>query len=350
MPGMEAQNISSECGWSSPANGTEPLDSTSDLFQSLLPGQTVPALICIFVLLTLFSFVVNLLTLSSIGRSDDLSWQPRFTFCRNLILSDLIQTAIFGPAVIHSLVHRRTMTLGCCLATITCMALERYLYVCYAINYLAILTQRRLRLVLTLIWVYSVTMVAIVTGLLFVKGDGEKDDTTIPGFLASALVRKIFGPFTVLLCLLVHAFSYFRMYQDARNAVVPFNAVNVTARNTVMFYCGMLFLQLLPLLFKVTSDAVWDFRSVTEPSSQSPGGCRLIPTQSGTAAALHVSLLIMLMVPPCVNPLVYGIRNVEMRRALIKLFSWRPEHRGAQVQRADRVAGEILLHRQAQAG
>lgn len=361
---MESPNIS-ECATGSQDSPAEPrvkerMDTAGYLFHSLIPYEAaVPLLIGVFALLTLFSVAVNMFTLYIIERSDDLSWQPRFILCENLILSDFLQTATFGPAVIYYLFRRQTMAcspwcylqyiLGTAcifssLSTITSMALERYLYVCFALRYLVIVTHGRLRKVLVLIWVYSISMGIISISLLLHNGHEEKNQPhVIMGLLcepdmieqhmgsprASAIFRKVFGSFTLLLCLLAHAFSYFRMYQDASNAVVPFDEVNHTARRTVMFYCGMLFLQLLPLFIKVASDALWEFRGTgeIELSSQSQGGCKSAP--SATAAGFHVSLLIMLLVPPCINPLVYGLCSVEIRKALADLLRWRADNRVA---------------------
>ncbi|XP_070765859.1 olfactory receptor 1G1 [Enoplosus armatus] len=388
MTAMEAHNLSQQCDWSSEENRTEPtaterLDGAGCLFLSILPyRQAVPALICVFVLLTLFSFLVNGLSLFGLGRSEDLSWEPRFAFLKNLILSDLVQTLTFSPAVIHSLVQRRTMAFSSwcyiqyfvgtvsifsSLVTITCMALERYLYVCHAIHYLVILTQGRLRLVLSLIWVYSVT-VSTINMVLLHTGRAQSNEEVTRGLLcepdmveqhmgfprASAVFRKLMGSFTVLLCLLVYAFSYLRMYQDAGKAMIPFNAVNTTARKTVLFYCGMLFLQLLPLLLKVTSDALWEVEgtvAMVAQSSQSPGVRDAKPPPSVTAAVLHMSLLVMLLVPPCINPLVYGLRNLEMRSALFSLVRRWSEKRGAGVRGVEGLrVGNILRQNQARAG
>ncbi|XP_076597727.1 olfactory receptor 2G3 [Chaetodon auriga] len=351
MTATDAHNLTAQCDWLSEENRT---DAARCLFLSVLPyGHMVPALIWTFVLLTVFSLLVNGFTLFGLGRSEDLSWEPRVAFFKNLILSDLIQTVTFAPAIIHSLVQRRTMEfsvwcnvqyfVGCTsifssLFTVTCMALERYLYVCHAIHYLVILTQVRLRLALSLIWIYSITISAINITLLH-TGTEQKNDRVTRGLLcepdtveqhmgfprASAVFRKVTGAFTLLLCLVVYALSYLRMYQYARKAMIPFNAVNTAARKTVLFYCGMLFLQLLPLLLKSTSDALWEVEgavAMTTLSSHSQGvlSARAVPTV--TATALHMSLLVVLLVPPCINPLVYGLRNAEMRQALLRPFRW----------------------------
>uniref|UniRef100_A0A3P8TMM5 G-protein coupled receptors family 1 profile domain-containing protein n=1 Tax=Amphiprion percula TaxID=161767 RepID=A0A3P8TMM5_AMPPE len=311
---LETRNLT-DC--SSGENLTEPpLDMAGCLFLSILPyGQAVPALVCGFVLFTLFSFLANLLTLLAVWWSEELSWQPRFSLVKNLILSDLMQITTFGPAVIHSLVQRRTMpfrtwcyvqyftgstSIFTSLLTITCMALERYLFVCRAIHYLVILTEACLRRVLTLIWIFSIA-IGVVTIALLHTGGAQSSGSVTMGLLcepdmmeqhmgfprSSAIFRKVVGTVTLLLCLMVFFFSYCRMYQDARNAVIPFNADNNKARKTVLLDCGMFLMQLLPLLLK--------------------------PAPTATAAVLHVSLLMMLMVPPCINPMQYGLRNAEVQ-------------------------------------
>ncbi|XP_054464603.1 olfactory receptor 14I1 [Anoplopoma fimbria] len=354
-----------QCDWSSGDNLTEPrvteqLDYAGCLFLSILPhGQAVTMLVWIFVLLTLSSFLVNGFTLFGLGRSEDLSWEPRVALFKNLIVSDLLQTITFGPAVIHSLVQRRTMAFSTwcnvqyfvgtvsifsVLLTITCMAFERYLYVCHAIHYLVILTQTRRRLALALIWVYSIS-VGTVNLMLLHKGTGQKNEQATRGLLcepdmveqymgfprASAVFRKLMGSVTLLVCLLVYAFSYLRMYQDARNAMMPFNTVNTTARKTVSFYCGMLLLQLLPLLLKVASDALWEVEGTAAMVSL------LEPTPSDTAVVLHMSLLVMLLVPPFINPVVYGLRNAEMRKAMLGRLGIRTGRRGAEEMRLEYI-------------
>ncbi|XP_039656392.1 olfactory receptor 14A16 [Perca fluviatilis] len=377
----DANNLTEQYDWFSEENRTnrvtERLDTAGCLFLSILPyGQAVSALIWIFVLLTVFSFLINGLTLFGIGRSEDLSWDTRVAFFKNLILSDLLQTVTIGPTVIYSLVQRRTIAFSTwchtqyfvgtvsifsSLLTITCMALERYVYVCHAIRYLVIITQVRLRLALIIIWVYSV--IISTSNMLLVHTLGvQKNETFTSGLLcepdiverhmgfprAAAVFRKLLGSFTLLICLLVNVFCYSRMYKDARNAVIPFHAVNTKARNTVLFYCSMLCLQLLPLLLKVISDALW---AVEGTAAMMALPSQATPKPSYSAAVLHMSMLVMLLVPPCINPLVYGLRNVEMRLSMLSLFRLRRQRRGADARVVEEIRiGNIVPQNRAQAG
>ncbi|XP_077069690.1 olfactory receptor 2AG2-like [Siphateles boraxobius] len=328
------------------------LDQRRCLFTSILPSDTaVKVLVCVFVVITIISLGINGCTLFSLGSSEDLSWEPRFALLKNLIVSDLLLIVTQGPTVIHCLLQKTTLPYGawcvtqfflntvcvfCTMFTITCMALERYLFVCLAIYYNSIVTTNRLYLIVGLTWLISVCLSAIVTALL---GLGHKNSLLgkpITGLLcepdtleshlgfprAAAVFRKVVGLIVTLLCIFSYLFSYLRMYQVARNAVQPFQQVNERARTTVMFYCSMLLLQMLPIFLKIASDALWELECnmAMIQSLDHPGGW----TSAGT---LHIMLLVMLQVPPCINPLVYGLRNREVREVLPRLLRWRRENR-----------------------
>ncbi|XP_067302487.1 olfactory receptor 4K17 [Pseudorasbora parva] len=328
------------------------LDQGCCLFRSILPSDTaVQVLVCVFVMMTITSLVINVCTLFSIDNSEDLSWEPRFALLKNLIVSDFLLIVTQGPTVIHCLLQKTTLLYGawcvtqffintvcvfCTILTITCMALERYLYVCQAIYYLSILTTKRLYLIVGFTWLIAVCLSAIITALLSLAHNNSLLGKPITGLLcepdtlesllgfprAAALFRKVSGLTVTLLCIFSYSFSYQRMYQDARNAVQPFQQVNVRARKTVMFYCSMLLLQLLPIFLKIASDTLWELKGnmAMIHSLDYPGGW----TSAGT---LHIMLLVMLQVPPCINPLIYGLRNREVREALSRLLWWRRENR-----------------------
>ncbi|CAB1329653.1 unnamed protein product, partial [Coregonus sp. 'balchen'] len=271
------------------------------------------------------------------AEANDLSWEPRYALLKNLILSDMVQTINLGPFVTINfdtwcLIQYFTGStcIFCSLITITCMAIERYLYVCHAIHYLSILTPLRLRLTISLTWVLSISVGCINVTLLH-QGEGGYGTATSGlicepdtverhmGFpRAAAITCKLVELIVTLLCLLSYFFAYVRMYQDAHNAVV-----NTQARNTVLFYCGMLFLQLLPMFLKITSDALWELEGtgamMAPPATLSGAGTSL------SAGTLHISLLALNLVPPCINPLIYGFRNWEVRQAQPRLLWWKGE-------------------------
>ncbi|XP_045072849.1 olfactory receptor 11A1 [Coregonus clupeaformis] len=355
MNSTQMFNRSGPCDAHTFDNGTEEDNYNFDLggclFLFILPyDAVVNVLAFVFSILTSISLAVNGFTLLGLRHSEDLSWEPRYALLKNLILSDMVQTINLGPFVTHCLLHRSTMnfdtlcllqyfTGSVCifssLITITCMAIERYLYVCHALHYLSIITPLRLRLTVGLTWVLSVSVGCINVTLLH-QGKGEYGTATSGlicepdiveqhmGFpRVAAITRKLVGFILTLLCLLSYFFAYVRIHQNAPDAVVPFNMVNKRARNTVLFYGGMLFLQLLPMFLKITSDALWELEGtgammapLTAPSGAGP---------SLSTGTVHISLLIIIIITPCINPIIYGICHWEVRQALFRLFWWKGE-------------------------
>lgn len=312
---------------------------SSCMFWSLLPSESLTnVLVVVFLMFCILSLIVNSCTLLGFGKSDDLSWEPRFTMLKSLIFSDLLFTFTQGPTVLHCLIARRTLVFGswclvqyflgttcisCALLTITIMALERYVYVCHAIQYLNILTVQRLQLALGLIWLLSVIVPSCNVALLLYLGHGTFGTATSGllcepdtverhmGYPRLAMAcRKLTGGVIVLLCILSYTFSYARMYQEAQNAAEPFQHVNAHAQRTVLFYCGMLIVQLGPYLIKIIYDTLWDLNGNKELPSHSQG-------------VFHILLMVMLFVPPCINPVIYGIRNWEVRRVMPLLYWYR---------------------------
>lgn len=326
----------------------ELLEQGRCLFQSILPSNSaVQVLVCVIGIMSILSLLVNSCTLLILENSKDLSWEPRFALLKNLILSDVMLIVTQGPTVMHCLLQKTTLPYGawcltqyflntvcisCTMLTISCMALERYLYVCQAIYYLSILTTKRVNLIVGLTWFISVCLSAIITGLLTLGHKPSLLGKPTTGLLcepdtiethlgfprASAVFRKVVGLVLTLFCIFSYFFSYLRMYQDARNAIQPFQQVNRRARRTVVFYCSMFLLQLLPIFLKILSDALWELEGTVAMirSLNFPPGWK-------SAGTLHILLVVLLQVPPCINPLIYGLRNREVREALRRLLWWK---------------------------
>lgn len=316
--------------------------STADfgecVFGVILPSyMTVQAVLWTTVILILVAAAINGCALFGLKQSEDFSWTPRFTLLKNLILSDILFVITEGPTVVYCLYHRTTLLLGswcfiqyfvntvcifCSLLTITCMAIERYLYVCQAIHYLRILTFRRICVTMSIIWLLALCVSSVSLALLYMGQDVQSTKGTTFGLCcepdtletslgnprAAAVFRKLSGFTVTTACLISYSFSYLRMYQDARNAVQPFQQVNRRARNTVVFYCGMLLLQLLPVFVKIVSDTIWELEGTVDMVLNVCSG----PTPSSKAGRLHIVLVLCLLVPPCINPLIYGLRNHEV--------------------------------------
>ncbi|KAJ8014144.1 hypothetical protein DPEC_G00037200 [Dallia pectoralis] len=280
--------------------------------------------------------MINSYLLTALKSSDGLSWQPRYTLLKNLIASDLLLSLALSSTVLRCLLTRHTLVFGvwclvqfsvystgvlCSLFTLTLMAVERFIFICHGLHYITILTSRRLRLAIALTWVLSGTIAAVQVGLLL---SGQTSfGRAVPGLLCESIclgklpgihwAKKNFDMVTIFIillsCILTFSISYRRMYQAARRAVEPFHSDNSRARHTIGFYFFMFFLQLLPIMGNIARLVLRKTIFMTSSDHLSP-----------PERIMLLSVVVVFMVPPCINPLAYGIRNVEVRHKLAQLF------------------------------
>ncbi|MGH0181500.1 UNVERIFIED_CONTAM: hypothetical protein FKN15_007040 [Acipenser sinensis] len=158
------------------------LDQARRNFVVMLPSDvSVSCLIVVFFSVYWLSLAVNGFALLALLQSEDLYWQPRFILQINLAVSDILLTTTLVPSVLYCLINRHTVLLGfwcqaelfigtiCIfntLSTLTLMAVERHLYICHAIHYLRVLTPRRVRLSLLIVWLLAVAMCSVYIILL----------------------------------------------------------------------------------------------------------------------------------------------------------------------------------------
>ncbi|XP_072524025.1 olfactory receptor 2AG1-like [Salminus brasiliensis] len=303
-------------------NGTQPLfltDVASCQFWSIVHNDVLLYVsVVLIVIFFSFSLVVNIYLLLGLENSEALSWQPRYMLLKNLIVSDLLQSLTLAPSMLYCLLCRQTLSFGAwCLAqlfvatlviitsllTVFFMVLERFVYICHGIHYLSIMTNVRMYICLILIWLLALMVAA--SRIFLVMSGQPRLGHNIPGFVCEpgvvqvqivfSLRFEMFNKATMVTFLLfavfVFSFSYGRMYQEARQALQPFQQDNVCARRTVAFYLGIFVLQLIPSAFKFA-------------------------TMFHEEVDYHLLLVLLFMVPPCVNPLAYGFRNREVRQAL----------------------------------
>ncbi|TSL04191.1 Olfactory receptor 2AG1 [Bagarius yarrelli] len=312
-------NFSSGSYIESPSAGNWSSEGTTCLFWSIVQNEDLRK-ISITAIMPLFTFslVFNLCLFLGIKKSEDLSWNPRYMLLKNLTVSDLLLTLSVGFPALYCLLRRETLhfSMRCVvqyfmmmvanfnsLLTSAFMALERYIYTCHGIQYLVIMTDMRLYSCIILIWLFAVAGAGTSTVLLLMGG--ARFGHIIPGFVCEPEVvqaqleqsehfetfNKIYIASVLLFCLLMFTFCYGRMYLEARQMQQRYQQDNARTRSTIFFYFVIFLLQLLPSIIKLISMCV---KNVDNP----------------------LFMVILVLIPPCVNPVAYGIRNIEVREAL----------------------------------
>ncbi|XP_078714583.1 olfactory receptor 1571-like [Lampetra fluviatilis] len=274
------------------------------------------------------STALNVLLLAVVLRAEALQWQPRYILLCNLSACDLMFTTTLIPQAIHSLSRRRYVspglmcqtsilvsfgTLFCILLNLSFMALDRYFYICRPMHYMATFTSRRTKAMVLGMWSLSLAVSLtyvwllgqhgsyseVLSGGVVCEPDILEKYTSFPR--APVLFRKCLAGAWLAFAMCALAFSYTRIYRQARLAVEPFNQTNERARTTVLLHGAQLSLYLGPLVIKFSLDILLDQGVI----------------QADFFTLLDaISLSIMVTIPPCVNPVVYGLRNEEIWRAL----------------------------------
>lgn len=295
---------------------------TACLFWSIVYNEDLLSISVLTILLLFtFSLVVNMYLLLGLENSEALSWNPRYMLLKNLIVSDLLLTLTIGLPALYCLLCHVTLSFSFrCMAqyftvslaiinsllTVASMALERFVYTCHGIHYLGIMTSMRMYSFIIIIWFLALTGAGTSTVLALVGG--AKFGRILAGFVCEPEVvqaqleqSKYFETFNkihvgcvLFLCFLIFSFSYGRMYQEARQVQQPFQQDNARARCTIFFYFAIFLLQLFPSTIKLFTLCVKDVDN-------------------------QIYMLMLVLVPPCVNPVAYGIRNKEVRQALGRL-------------------------------
>ncbi|XP_006214184.1 olfactory receptor 4P4-like [Vicugna pacos] len=300
------------------------MESQSNVSEFILLGlssdQNVQTSCFVLFLLCYVALLVgNLLILISIWCSP-LFHQPMYYFLSHLSSMDICYTSSVTPKLIGDLlVGRKTISYGNCMLQVFCMhffgiievliltvmAFDRYVAICRPLHYMIIINRMRCNLLVSAAWaggaVHSFPQVSMIIQLPFC-GPNEIDhyfcdifpllkvactDTSIPGdimLVSSGMVALV--TFVVLFCSYVIILFTLRNHSaEGRRKALSTCGSHITV--VVLFFAPSIFIYLRP--------------PTTYPEDK-------------------VFALFYTIIAPMFNPLIYTLRNTEMKKAIRKVW------------------------------
>lgn len=287
----------------------------------LPPESVIPA----FLFATLSYMIIlfcNLILILTIVLNKSLH-QPMYLILLNLPINDLIgATALFPQVIKEILTNSRTMHYSACVAQaffihiyaggtvfiLTAMAYDRYIAICCPLKYNTIMTNVRIMIIITTVWVSCLVLMAILFVLLLRLPRCRSEMSHVycdnPSLLslvcANTAINNIYGLFIVALTQVVA--NGMILYTYLQILVACFRSKRADTKSKALQTCAthlIVFLLLECLgLFTIISYRIKNI---------SPHLRRF----------MGVSTLIF---PPTLNPIIYGLKTKEIKEKVVHFF------------------------------
>ncbi|XP_039357641.1 olfactory receptor 14A16-like [Mauremys reevesii] len=279
----------------------------------------------VFLLLYLISLLGNLLIGIAIALDHHLH-TPMYFFLMNLSILDLGSVSVTIPkSMANSLMNTRSISYSGCVAQVfllvffastdyailTVMAYDRYVAICQPLHYETVMNRRACVQMAASAWISVILYSAVHTGNTFVVsfcGGNVVDQffCEIPQLLKLACSDSdlsevgflIFSLFLCLSCFVFIIVSYVQIFTTV------FRIPSEQGRHKAFSTC-------LPHLIVVSLFVGTSTFAYLKPIFSSP-----------SVRNLMVAVLYSVL-PPMMNPVIYSMRNKELKSALSKLIGWR---------------------------
>ncbi|XP_039354936.1 olfactory receptor 14A16-like [Mauremys reevesii] len=279
----------------------------------------------VFLLIYLAALMGNLLIITAIALNPHLQ-TPMFFFLANLSILDFGSISVTIPkSMANSLMNTRVISyLGCVtqvflfllfaatdLALLTIMAYDRYVAICQPLHYERVMNRRACVQMAASAWITGIVYSALHTGNTFRLPFCQSNDINqffceIPQLLKitcsdlylSEVGLLAFSVFLSLNCFVFIIVSYVHIFKTVLR--IPSEQGRHKAFSTCLPHLTVVSLLLFTGMF-----------AYLKPTSSSASGLDIV-----------VGVLYSL-VPPVMNPIIYSMRNKEIKAALKKLIVWR---------------------------
>ncbi|XP_044839897.1 olfactory receptor 14A16-like [Mauremys mutica] len=278
-----------------------------------------------FLVLYLASLLGNLLIITAIALDHHLH-TPMYFFLINLSILDLGSISVTIPkSMANSLMNTRSISYSGCVAQVflifffasadfallTIMAYDRYVAICQPLHYETVMNRRACVQMAASAWISVILYSAVHTGNTFVVsfcGGNVVDQffCEIPQLLKLACSDSDLSEVGLLIfsvclgssCFVFIIVSYVQIFTTVLR--IPSEQGRYKAFSTC-----------LPHLIVVSLFICTGTFAYLKPASSSPS------VQNLLVAVLYSVL------PPMINPIIYSMRNKELKGALSKLIGWR---------------------------
>ncbi|XP_027975674.1 olfactory receptor 13G1-like [Eumetopias jubatus] len=275
-----------------------------------------------FLLLYMVALSGNLLIMVVIGSSPALH-TPMYFFLVNLAMVDILCTSTILPKLLGSMVAKRTISYGGCIVQVffftwslgaelllfSAMAYDRYVAICWPLHYSTLMDPQVCRLLAMAVWMVSLANTSVNTGLLL----------RLP-FCHSKVVQHFFceiPPLLKLSCAPTHLNEVMAFTADMILAVGNFSVIMLS------YIC------IIASILRIRS-AAGKQRAFSTCSSHllvvtlyysTVIYTYIHPASRYSLDKDKVVSVIYTSVAPSLNPLIYSLRNTDVKAALRRLLS-----------------------------
>lgn len=249
--------------------------------------------------------------------------QPMYLILLNLPINDLIGATAFFPQVIKEiLTNSRTMQYSACVAQaffihiyaggtvfiLTAMAYDRYIAICCPLKYNTVMTNARIMMIITTVWISCIVLIAVLFVLLLrlprCRSEISHTYCDNPSLLslvcANTTINNIYGLFIVALTQVLAIGMI--LYTYLQILVACFRSKRADTKTKALQTCAthlIVFLLLECLgLFTITS---YRIKNISPHLRRFLGASTLI-------------------FPPTLNPIIYGLKTKEIKEKVVHFF------------------------------
>ncbi|XP_073341718.1 olfactory receptor 6N1-like [Pagrus major] len=269
----------------------------------------------------LFIMLCNLMVLTTIACSAKLR-RPMFILLFSLPISDMLGATALFPQLVYSIVtQNRLISLPACVIqallvhsygggnvlTLTAMAYDRYIAICWPLKYNAIMTPHNLVKIIISVWSINISLIVVQLSLLArlkicrtnVIDLYCNNPSIVKLTCDDTRVNNYYGLFTIFICQAGPLSVILYTYAQILRKCVMTNQSN--ARQKAIQTCGTHLVVYLVLEFSGFITLIAHRINIVSPYIR---------------RALGLTLLVF---PPILDPIIYGLKTKELKTG-IKMF------------------------------